>query len=58
VTECKISMNNKEVKRFVDIAPPWGEPRISGVSWFVLCCVIYVMNLLSVLIMIDRSFVS
>jgi hypothetical protein len=43
--------NNKEVKQFVDIAPPWGEPRISSVSWFSLCCVIYVMNFLSDLIM-------
>jgi hypothetical protein len=35
--------NNKEAKRLVDIAPHWGEPRISGVLWFALCNVISVM---------------
>jgi hypothetical protein len=44
VTECKILVNNKEAKRFVDVAPPWGEPRISSVSSFALCCVIFVMH--------------
>ena len=48
---CKVLANNKEVKQFVDVAPPWGEPCISGVSWFALCCVISVMNLLNALIM-------
>jgi hypothetical protein len=48
---CNILVNNKEAKRFVDVSPPWGEPRISGVSWFSLCSVIYVMLLLSALIM-------
>ena len=36
----------KKVKRLVDIAPHWGEPRISGVSWLALCNVIFVMLLL------------
>jgi hypothetical protein len=36
-------MNNKEAKRLVDVAPHWGEPRISGVLWFDLCNFIYVM---------------
>jgi hypothetical protein len=51
VTGCMILANNKEAKRFVNIAPPWGEPRISGVSWFSLCNVISVMHFLSALIM-------
>jgi hypothetical protein len=51
VNRCNILVNNKEVKRFVDVAPPWGEPHISGVPWFSLCCIIYVMNLLSAWIM-------
>jgi hypothetical protein len=51
VTGCNILENNREVKKFLDVAPPWGEPRISGVSWFSLCFVIYVMNILSALIM-------
>jgi hypothetical protein len=44
-------MNNKEAKNLVDVAPHWGEPRIFGVLWVALCCVIFVMNLLSDLIM-------
>jgi hypothetical protein len=51
VNECNILANNKEAKRFVDVAPPWCEPHIFGVSWFSLCYVISVMNLLSGLIM-------
>jgi hypothetical protein len=47
----RFEMNNKEVKRLVDVAPHWGEPRISGVLWFSLCYVISVINLLSALIM-------
>jgi hypothetical protein len=41
----------------VDVAPPWGESRISGVSWFALCCVISVMNLLSALIMMCNRYI-
>jgi hypothetical protein len=33
----------KKAKRLVDVAPHWGEPRISGVLWFSLCNVISVM---------------
>ena len=51
MTGCKILANNKEVKWFVDVAPPWGEPCIYGVSWFSLCNVISVMHLLSALTM-------
>ena len=43
MNECKIQAHNKEAKRLVDVAPHWGEPRISGVSWFSLCNVISVM---------------
>jgi hypothetical protein len=42
----------KKAKRLVDVAPSWGEPRISGVLWFSLCYVISVINLLSSLIML------
>jgi hypothetical protein len=51
VTGCKILANNRKAKQFVGVAPPWGEPHTSSVSWFSLCCVIFVMNLLSALIM-------
>jgi hypothetical protein len=51
VNGCNILVNNKEAKRFVDVTPPWGEPCISGVSWFALCIVFYVIHLLSALIM-------
>ena len=57
MTGCKILVNNKEVKWFVDVAPPWGEPSISSVSWFVLCNVIYVMHLLSALIMMCNEYI-
>jgi hypothetical protein len=57
VTGCNILANNKEAKRFVDVAPPWGEPRISGVSWFSLCSVIYVMHFLSALIMMCNEYI-
>jgi hypothetical protein len=50
VTGCNILVNNKEANWFVDVAPPWGEPRISGVSWFSLCSAIFVMYFLSALI--------
>jgi hypothetical protein len=50
-------VNNKEAKWFVDVAPPWGEPHISGVSWVGLCYVIYVMNLLSDLIMMYDGYI-
>jgi hypothetical protein len=43
------------VKQFVDVAPPWGEPRISGVSWFSLCNVISIMHLLSSSIMMSNE---
>jgi hypothetical protein len=39
VIGCNILANNKEAKQFVEVAPPWGEPHISGVSWFALCSV-------------------
>lgn len=51
VTRCKILVNNKEAMRFVDVAPPWGEPCIYGVSWFDLCYDISFMHFLSALIM-------
>jgi hypothetical protein len=57
VTGCNILANNKEAKRFVDVAPPWGEPRISGVSWFSLCSVISVMHFLSALIMMCNEYI-
>jgi hypothetical protein len=57
VTGCNILSNNKEVKRFVDVVPPWGEPRISGVSWFSLCSVIYVMHFLSALIIMCDEYI-
>ena len=57
MTGCKILVNNKKVKQFVDVAPPWGEPRISGVSWFSLCSVIYVMHFLSALIMMCNEYI-
>jgi hypothetical protein len=41
----------------VDVAPPWGEPRRSGVSWFDLCSVIYVMHFLSALIMMCNAYI-
>jgi hypothetical protein len=47
MNESKILANNKEAKRFVEVAPPWGEPHIFGVSWFSLRYVISIMNLLS-----------
>jgi hypothetical protein len=56
-TECKILANNKEAKKFVDVAPPWGEPRIFGVSWFSLCSVISVMHLLSALIIMCNEYI-
>jgi hypothetical protein len=56
VNEC-ILENNKEVKPFVDVAPPWGEPRISGVPWFSLCCVISIMNMLSSWIMMFNKYI-
>jgi hypothetical protein len=43
-------MNNKEVKRLVDIAPHWGEPCISGVLWFVWCNIISVMFFLVIIL--------
>ena len=52
MTECKILVDNKEVKWLVDVAPHWGEPRISGVSLFSLCYFISVMALFSALIII------
>jgi hypothetical protein len=57
VTGCKILANNKEAKQFVDIAPPWGEPHISGVSWFALCSVISVMHFLSALIIMCNEYI-
>ena len=57
MTGCQILVNNKEANRFVDVAPPWGEPRISSVSWFSLCSVIYVMLLLSVLIIMCNEYI-
>jgi hypothetical protein len=57
VTGCNILVNNKEAKWFVDVAPPWGEPRISGVSWFSLCSVIFVMHFLSALIMMCNEYI-
>jgi len=57
VTGCSILANNKEVKQFLDVAPPWGEPCISGVSWFSLCSVIFVMHFLSDLIMMCSEYI-
>jgi hypothetical protein len=51
VTRCNILVNNKEAKRFVDLAPHWGEPHLSSVSWFSFCSVFSVMHLVSALIM-------
>jgi hypothetical protein len=45
------------VKQFVDVAPPWGEPHISGVSWFALCSVISVIHFLSALIMMCNEYI-
>jgi hypothetical protein len=45
------------VKWFVDVAPPWGEPHISSVSWFALCNVISVIHLLSALIMMCNDYI-
>jgi hypothetical protein len=41
VNGCNILENNKEAKQFLDVAPPWGEPRIYGVSCFALCYVTF-----------------
>jgi hypothetical protein len=41
----------------VDVAPPWGEPHISGVSWFSLCSAIFVMHFLSALIMMCNEYI-
>jgi hypothetical protein len=57
VNGCKILENNKEVKQFLDVAPPWGEPHISGVSWFSLYSVIFFMHLLSALIMMCNEYI-
>jgi hypothetical protein len=57
VTEFKILENNKEAKRFLDVAPPWGEPCISGVSWFFLCNVFHAIHLLSALIMMCNVYI-
>jgi hypothetical protein len=34
----------------VDVAPPWGEPRIFGVSWFSRCNVISIMFFLGIIL--------
>jgi hypothetical protein len=57
VPECNILANKKEVKWFVDVAPSWGEPRISGVSWFALYSFILVMHFLSALIMMCNVYI-
>jgi hypothetical protein len=48
----KIEEDNKEEEELVDVAPHWGEPRISCV--IVLCAMLF-LYFLSEYVMIDRS---